>query len=102
MIPKAEEEAKQPVDLHGVQLLVDDFGGGLSLPFYGYSRPSSDYFNSNLILHNFISCDITAGVHRVMLYDEWSQGKGSDAVCSMRFALQLKLHERRVKKGIDA
>ena len=100
--PKAEEEAKQPVDLHGVQLLVDDFGGGLSLPFYGYSRPSSDYFNSNLILHNFISCDITAGVHRVMLYDERSQGKGCDAVCSMRLGLQLKLNERRVKQGTEA
>ncbi|EEY61400.1 uncharacterized protein PITG_01696 [Phytophthora infestans T30-4] len=26
------------------------FGGGISMPHYGHSRPSSDYFNSNLII----------------------------------------------------
>ena len=26
----------------GVQLLVDDFGGDLTLPFYGFRRPSAD------------------------------------------------------------
>ena len=33
-----------------------DVGGGMVVPFYGFSRPSTDYFKSKLILRIFFFC----------------------------------------------
>ncbi|EGZ25265.1 hypothetical protein PHYSODRAFT_449886, partial [Phytophthora sojae] len=32
----------------------EDYGGGISMPYFGHSRPSIDYYNSNLIVHTFV------------------------------------------------
>lgn len=67
-----------------VQLQAEDYGGGIALPHYGYRRPSVDYFNSNLMTYNFVIADITTGQNNVFFYDERGQGKGADALCSLR------------------
>ena len=67
-----------------IQLLAEDYGGGIALPHYGFRRPSSDYFNSNLMTYNFVMADITGNVNNVYFYDERHQGKGADALCSLR------------------
>ncbi|EGZ21046.1 hypothetical protein PHYSODRAFT_492251, partial [Phytophthora sojae] len=36
-----------------------DYGGGISMPYYALCRPSADYFNSNLMIQNFVIADIT-------------------------------------------
>ncbi|CAK9266760.1 unnamed protein product [Sphagnum jensenii] len=53
-----------------IQIQIEDFDGSFSLPFYGHQRPSADYFNSNLMMQNFIISDITANRNNVLIYDE--------------------------------
>ena len=37
-----------------VKVVAEDCGENLALPKYGFSRPLSGYYNSNLMLHSFI------------------------------------------------
>ena len=53
-----------------VTMQLKDFGGNLAMPHFGFSRPSADYFNSNLILHNFIIADISTDINYVMWHDK--------------------------------
>jgi len=69
---------------------AEDFGGGFALPHYGIKRPSADYYNLNLMMHNFVISDITSNQNFVMFYDERDGDKGADALCSMRLAFNLK------------
>jgi hypothetical protein len=48
-----------------VQVQAEDFGGSLTMPHYGYQRPSADYFNSNLLIQNFVIADITGGRNNI-------------------------------------
>ncbi|KAG6945263.1 hypothetical protein JG688_00016642, partial [Phytophthora aleatoria] len=43
------------------QIQIEDFGGSFPLPVYNNKKPSADYFNSNLMMNNFIIADITDG-----------------------------------------
>lgn len=97
------EEVEDNVDekIPGVLLQAEDYGGVIPLPFYGFSRPSADYFNSNLLLQNLIQCDISTGKNHVYLYDEREQGKGGDALCSLRMRQHIRLHSLRVRDGIE-
>ena len=52
------------------------------MPHYGYRRPSADYFNSNLIVQNFVIADMTNGTNTIYFYDERAQGKDGNALCS--------------------
>jgi hypothetical protein len=72
-----------------VLIQAEDFGRGYAMPFYGYQRPSSDYFNSNLTLNNFVIADVSSGNHKVLLYDERAQGKDANALCSLRMLHHL-------------
>lgn len=74
-----------------IQMQIEEYGGSFALPHYGYERPSADYFQSNLMMQNFIIADLTSGVDRVVLYDERGQGKGADALCSLRLRHHLVL-----------
>jgi hypothetical protein len=53
-----------------IQIQIEDFGGSFPLPFYGHQCPSANYFNSNLMMQNFIISDITANRNNVLIYDE--------------------------------
>ena len=83
---KLEEIDNEAEELHSelVQLQAEDYGGGITLPHYGYRCPPMDYFNSNLMTYNFVIADITTGQNNVFFYDERGQGKGADALCSLR------------------
>ncbi|ETM36273.1 hypothetical protein L914_16999, partial [Phytophthora nicotianae] len=78
-------------DLEHCRMLIqaEDFGGGISMPHYGHIRPSVDYFNSNLILQNFVVADIDNNINHVYFYDERAQGKDADALCSLRLNYHL-------------
>ena len=81
-------------------LYAEDYGGSLALPHFGSRRLSADYFNSNLILHNFVNSDLSTGQNSMYLYDERTQGKGCDAVCSLRMKIHLeKLADYKAKGG---
>ena len=67
-----------------VRVQYEDFGGSVALPHYGFSRPSVDYYQSNLILNNFVISDANSNVNYVYAYDERSQGKDGEAMCSLR------------------
>ncbi|CAM6105554.1 unnamed protein product [Calypogeia fissa] len=85
-----------------VLIQAEDFGGSLALPYYGFNRPSADYFNSNLILHQFVSANINDDTNRVSFYDERGQGKGADALCSLRLCNYLDLLEGYRVAGSEA
>ncbi|KAI3631056.1 hypothetical protein MIR68_010546 [Amoeboaphelidium protococcarum] len=73
-----------------VLICAEDFGGSLTLPHYGYQRPQVDYFNSNLILQNFIISDITTGMNNIVFYDERLMGKDGNAMCNLRINYHLQ------------
>lgn len=69
------EKVEVEIDLNDEPVLVvlvqvEDYRGSLALPHYGFNRPSTDYFNSNLILHQFVSYNISDGKKFVPSYDE--------------------------------
>ncbi|CAK9881364.1 unnamed protein product [Sphagnum jensenii] len=68
-----------------IRIQIDDFGGRFSMTHYGHSQPLADYFNSNLMVSNFVVVDLTNGNTDVFFYDEQMQGKDVDALCSLRF-----------------
>ena len=81
-----------------VLIQAEDYGGSLVFPFYGFVRPSADYFNSNLIIHNFVIANISTGNNYVQFYDERGQDKCGDALCSLRLRyhlMQISGHEER-------
>ena len=84
-----------------MQLQAEDFGGGIALPHYGFRKPSADYFNSNLILNMFVMADITAEKNNVYFYDERGQGKGADALCSLRMRYHLKRYANFRANGVE-
>ncbi|EEY63316.1 cleavage inducible protein [Phytophthora infestans T30-4] len=81
---------------------ADDYGGGISMPYYGHSRPSADYFNSNLMIQNFVVADITHGINNVYFYDERGQDKNADVLCSLRLLYHLKTIQRNACNGVTA
>ena len=82
-----------------VQIQAEDYGGSIALPHYGYKRASADYFNSNLMAYNFVVSDISADKNIVYYYDERHQGKGADALCSLR--MRYHLRKRRESKSLN-
>nr|XP_032818404.1 uncharacterized protein LOC116947095 [Petromyzon marinus] len=72
------------------------FGGSFSMPHYGHERPSPDYFNSNPMMQNFITADVTRGIDHVVLYEERAQDKEAEAMCSLRFQYH---HNLLIKRG---
>ena len=87
--------------LSTVLIQAEDFGGSLALPHYGFRRPSADYFNSNLMLHNFVISDITGTRNNVYFYDERGQGKGADALCSIRMRYHLRKIREYHSQGVE-
>jgi hypothetical protein len=68
-----------------IQIQIKDFGGSFAMPHYAHSQPSVDYFNSNLMVLNFIVVDFTNNSADVLFYDERAQGKDADALCNLQF-----------------
>ena len=69
-----------------VELESHDYGGNLTMPWFGKKRPGLDYYLSNLSLFVFIISNITrfGTKHRLLIYDERAAGKDGDALCSLR------------------
>ena len=49
--------------------------------------------------YNFVIADITTGENNVYFYDERGQGKGADALCSLRLRYHLRKFEQYSKTG---
>ncbi|EGZ13896.1 hypothetical protein PHYSODRAFT_373006, partial [Phytophthora sojae] len=73
---------------------------GISMPHYGHSRPSADYFNSPLIIQNFVVADITNNINHVYFYDERAQGKNADTLCSLRLLYHLSTLQKNARNGV--
>jgi hypothetical protein len=68
-----------------IQIQIEDFDGNFTMPRYGHLRPSADYFNSNLMVSNFVVVELTNDNANMLFYDERMQGKDADALCSLQF-----------------
>jgi hypothetical protein len=102
IIPDTIDDAPpDPIDdaFLEIQIQIEDFGGSFPLPFYGHQRPSADYFNSNLMMQNFIIFDIIANRNNVLIYNERGQGKGADALCSLCLFFHLRLRQEHVDRS---
>jgi len=53
-----------------IQIQIKDFSGNFAMPHYGHSQPSTDYFNSNLMISNFVVADLTSDSADVFFYDK--------------------------------
>lgn len=95
---EGHEQKSPPITPSLVALQAEDYGGGIALPHYGFRRPAADYFNSNLMTYHFVIADITGENNNVYMYDERQQGKGADALCSLR----LRYHLGKMKQYKDA
>ena len=75
----------------------EDFVGGIGMPHYGSYRPSTDYYNSNLIMNNFVIADIVAAVSRIYFYDERGRDEGADVLCTLR----MHYHKPRPESSVS-
>jgi hypothetical protein len=50
---------------------------------YGHLQRSTNYFNSNLMVLNFVVADLTSDNANMFFYDERMQGKDADVLCSL-------------------
>jgi hypothetical protein len=82
-----------------IQIQIEDFDDSFSLPFYGHQHPSADYFNSNLMMQNFIISNIITNRNNVLIYDERGQGKGANALCNLRLLFHLRLRKKRADRS---
>lgn len=82
-----------------IEIQIEDFGGSFAILHYGHQRLSADYFNSNLMMQNFIIANITNGAKNVLIYDERGQGKGADALCSLRLMYHIRLCRFHRQRG---
>eukprot|EP01032_Pedospumella_encystans_P013339 gene13340-15365_t len=84
-------DAGERVRTLGATVLVqaEDFGGSIPMPFYGFARAQADYFNSNLMLHPYVTTDMVTNVNHVAFFDERGQDKGADCLCSLRMRYHL-------------
>jgi len=73
-----------------IQIQIEDFGGSFAMLHYGHLRPSADYFNSNLMVSNFVVADLISNNSDVFIYDEQAQNKDVDALCSLQFTYHLE------------
>jgi hypothetical protein len=73
-----------------IQIQIKDFRGNFAMPHYGHSWPSAYYFNSNLMVSNFVVVDHTSDNVDVFFYEERVQGKDADALCNLRFMYHFK------------
>ncbi|XP_078732831.1 uncharacterized protein LOC144947479 isoform X1 [Lampetra fluviatilis] len=89
--PDFVDSAHESSHLPTIQIQIEEFGGSFAMPHYGHMRPSADYFDSNLMLQNFVLADITSGINNVIFYDERAQGKDADTLCSLRFVYHMRL-----------
>jgi hypothetical protein len=51
------------------------------------------------MMQNFIISNITANRNNVLIYDERRQGKGADAMCSLRLLFHLRLRKKRANRS---
>ena len=72
-------------------LLMEDFGGDFSLPWFTHSVPNLDYYSSNLNIHDFIVSNMTEDHNSVFVYDERGMGKDANAMCSLRLRYHIQL-----------
>jgi hypothetical protein len=70
------------------------------MPHYGHSCPSVDYFNSNLMVSDFVVADLTSNNSNVFFYDERVQGKDVDALCSLQFTYHLEKFKMLLSRKI--
>jgi hypothetical protein len=73
-----------------IQIQIKDFGGSFAMPHYWHSCPLVDYFNSNLMVSNFVVTNLTNNNSDVFFYDERAQGKDVNALCNLRFTYHLE------------
>lgn len=98
-----EVENKQAIEGRECEILLiaEDYGQGIPLPYFGFRRPGSDYFNSNLMCNLYIMGDITRHQHNVYLYDERLMGKDKNALCSLRMCHHINERNRCLQNGIQ-
>jgi hypothetical protein len=83
-----------------VQLQLEDYGGNLVTPSFKMSRPSKDYYASNLLIFMFVVCNLSDSDNCIYLYDERAQGKDCEALCNLRFRYHLELYHKRLDAGL--
>jgi hypothetical protein len=83
-----------------IQIQIKDFGGSFAMSHYGHLCPSVDYFNSNLMVSNLVVANLISNSSDVFFYDERTQRKDVDALCSLRFNYHLEKFKTMLSRKI--
>ena len=70
--------------LRNVIVQCEDLGQSIAMPHYGYEQPGLDYFNSNLMMHEFVVADRVSNRNTVYFYDERVLKKDGESMCILR------------------
>ena len=95
-----EVAIQQPSQTVEMSATAQDFGGSFPIPWYGKTRPGSDFYLSNFNVNNFVISDLETGKQYIYIYTEEYGGKGADAVCSMRLLHLLNERKRIQQEGL--
>ena len=100
---KTDEDNQQIQEkkLRKVIVLCEDFGQSIAMPHYGYELPGSDYFNSNLMMHEFVVADRVSNTNTVYFYDERKFKKDGESMCNLRLYHHLNMLEKYLENGLQ-
>jgi hypothetical protein len=83
-----------------VHLVCEDYAQPVTVPHFGWQRPSIDYYTSNLNLNLFNISDCSNDIDNVLAYLETTAGKTSSDVCSLRWRYFQMLYQECLKQKI--
>jgi hypothetical protein len=87
--------------LPSVDLMAEDFAGGIAMPILSLERASVDYFTSNLTMQSFVQCDMTTDQNHIAVYDERLMGKDGEALCALRMIYELERKEEKEQAQVS-
>ena len=86
--------------LRNVVVQCEDFGQSIAMPHYGYKQPGLDYFNSNLMMHEFVVADRVSNTNKVYFYDEQILKKDGESMCNLRLIDHLSLLKQYIAADV--
>jgi hypothetical protein len=72
-----------------IHIQIEDIDGSFAMPHYEHSWPLLDYFNSNLMVSNFVVADLTSDSVDMFFYDKRTHG--CECGCAVQLAVYVPL-----------
>ena len=84
---------------YNIRVQCEDFGQSIAMPHYAHIQPGVDFFNSNLMIHQFVVANTLTKTNLVYLYDERALKKDGDSMCNLRLINHLDLLQSYIRNN---